>query len=210
LLPIAEGAFTIVVIPDTQRYTGKGTKLTPDSTDPVINSNLAAQVQWIRQHQIDQRIAFVSHVGDIVEKDREPEWAIAKAHLDDLRGLVPFSLTVGNHDMSTKGNAERYQSAFPASSFAAYPWYLGSYQHHRADQRVSANNVNSAQTFSAGGILFLHISLECNAPNDVLTWANALLLEHRTSRPSSPPTWTSASSKSRRQLKATFAMPRGA
>ncbi|MDP1592318.1 MAG: metallophosphoesterase [Prosthecobacter sp.] len=175
-------AFTIVIIPDTQSYTGKGCKATPQSTDPVTNANLEAQVKWIREHREDQNIVFISHVGDIVDKNNADQWAVAKQHLDQLRGIVPFSLTVGNHDMTSKGDAHLFQEHFPAASFAPYPWYLGSYTHTRSDQNVSANNVNSAQLFSAGGMDFIHLSLECNAPDDVLAWADSLLTKHASRR----------------------------
>ncbi|MEX2080384.1 MAG: serine/threonine protein phosphatase, partial [Dehalococcoidia bacterium] len=62
-------AFTIVIIPDTQTYLGKDCKATPGSTDPVTNPNLEAQVRWIRDHQAAQNIVFVTHVGDIVDKN---------------------------------------------------------------------------------------------------------------------------------------------
>ncbi len=175
-------AFTVVIIPDTQAYVGKGCKATPDSTDPVTNKNLEAQVKWIAAHRDDQNIVFVSHVGDIVDKDNGSEWAVAKQHLDTLRGVVPFSLTVGNHDMSSKGDAHLFQEHFPAASLKDYPWYLGSYTHTRPEQNVSANNVNSAQLFSAGGMDFIHLSLECNAPDDVLAWANELLTKNAARR----------------------------
>ena len=178
LPPLPAGAFTIVIIPDTQHYVGIGCKAPRTTKDPVTNSNLEAQVNWIREQRQDQNIVFVSHVGDIVDKDRPEEWAVAKGHLDRLRGVVPFGLTVGNHDMSSKGNAHLFQANFPAASFLEYPWYLGSYEHTRADQKVSANNANSAQRFSAGGMDFLHLNLECNAPDDVLAWANALIAKH--------------------------------
>lgn len=182
LPPLPADAFTIVVIPDTQAYWGKDCKLSPTSTDPVTNSNLEAQVDWIVRNRDAQNIVFVSHVGDIVEKDRVEEWAVARHHLDKLRGVVPFSLTVGNHDMSSKGDAHLFQQHFPAASFKAYPWFLGSYEHGREDQRVSANNVNSAQWFSAGGLDFIHLSLECNAPDDVLAWADGLLRQNKDRR----------------------------
>lgn len=182
LPPMPEKAFTIVIIPDTQAYSGKGCKATPNSTDPVTNANLEAQVKWIRDHKADQNIVFVSHVGDIVDKNNANEWAVAKQHLDTLRGVVPFSLTVGNHDMTTKGDAHLFQEHFPAASFKDYPWYLGSYTHDRKGQNISANNVNSAQLFSADGVDFIHLSLECNAPDDVLIWANELLAKNTTRR----------------------------
>lgn len=186
LPPLPADAFTLVVIPNTQHYAGLGTKISRNSgkyaDEPVRNVNLEAQVKWIIANQAAQNIVFVSHVGDIVEDDRVEEWTIAKSHLDQLRGVLPFSLTVGNHDMSTKGDAHLFQEAFPAASFKEYPWYLGSYAHDRPDQNISANNVNSAQLFSAGGVDFLHLSLECNAPDDVLVWADALLTQHQSRR----------------------------
>lgn len=182
-LPAMPGAaFTIVIIPDTQSYSGKGCKATPKSEEPVTNKNLEAQVRWIAAHRGDQNIAFVSHVGDIVDSNNAGQWAVAKHHLDTLRGVVPFSLTVGNHDMTSKGDAHLFQEQFPAASFKDYPWYLGSYTHDRKGQNVSANNVNSAQLFSAGGMDFIHLSLECNAPDDVLAWAGDLLTKNAARR----------------------------
>ncbi len=178
LPPLPEGAFTLVVIPDTQHYTGLGCKGELESDAPVANAHLAAQVEWILANREKENIVFVTHVGDIVEKNRLEEWAVAKQHLDRLRGVVPFSLTVGNHDMESDGDARLFQETFPAASFAKDPWYLGSYRHDRPDQQVSANNVNSAQRFTAGGMEFLHLSLECNAPDDVLTWAEDMIGKH--------------------------------
>lgn len=180
--PLPKEAFTIVVIPDTQHYIGKGTKITKDSTDPVTNHNLELQTRWIRDHKADQNIVFVSHVGDIVDYNVPEQWAVAKQHLDTLRGVVPFGLTVGNHDMTGKGDAHLFQQTFPASSFKSYPWYLGSFEHTHEDQAVSANNVNSAQVFSVGGMDFIHINLECNAPNDVLAWAGEVLEKNASRR----------------------------
>lgn len=172
------GAFTVVVIPDTQHYTGRGCKGSLASDAPVENPHLAAQVEWILSNAQKQNIVFATHVGDIVEDNRREEWAVAKQHLDRLRGVVPFGLTVGNHDMEPDGDARLFQEHFPASSFSDHPWYLGSYAHGRADQHVSANNVNSAQRFSAGGSDFLHINLECNAPDDVVAWADRVIREN--------------------------------
>lgn len=176
--PLPKGAFTIVVIPDTQHYLGKGCKATPDSTAAVTNPNLQAQVEWILANKASQNIVFATHVGDIVDRNVPEQWAVAKLHLDRLRGVLPFGLTVGNHDMKSSGDARLFQQHFPAASFAGEPWYLGSYQHDRAEQHISANNANSAQRFEAGGTKFLHLSLECNAPDDVLAWADGVLKQH--------------------------------
>src|SRR5690606_11533008 len=114
----------------------------------------------------EQNIVFVTHVGDIVDHNGPEQWGVAKQHLQKLFGKVPFSLTVGNHDMTSKGDARWFQKYFPALDFASYPWYLGSFEREglEGSPHVSINNVNSAQVFSAGGVDFIHLSLECNAP----------------------------------------------
>lgn len=178
LPPLPEGAFTLVVLPDTQEYTGKGSKATPDSEDPVENPNFSAQIDWILANKEKENIVFVTHVGDIVDRNTPDQWDTAKRILDRLRGVVPFSLTVGNHDIKGEGDASLFQEHFPASSFEKYPWYIGSFSHERADQSVSSNNVNSAQKFQAGGIDFLHLSLECSAPDEVLEWAGEILKKY--------------------------------
>jgi len=203
--PIPDSDFTIVVIPDTQHYLGPGTKIEANGGHPlaklagepyadphlawakaqtfpeneVINPYLERHIDWILENRETQRIAFVSHVGDIVEKDREVEWEVAATSFKRLLGIVPFGLTVGNHDMTSKGDAHLFQAVFPKSLFADQPWYLESYEHDRADEPfVSRNNVNSAQLFSAGGVDFIFVHLECNAPDDVLAWANRLIRSH--------------------------------
>lgn len=172
------GAFTIVVIPDTQGYRGRATKATPQSTDPLTNPVFQNHTRWITENLRAQNIVFVSHVGDIVDINNAEQWTLARECLDRLHGVVPYSLTVGNHDMTSKGDASLYQRFFPAERFRGFAWYGGSYVHDRPEPNVSANNVNSYQLFSAGGLDFIHLSLECNAPDDVLAWADGLLRQH--------------------------------
>ncbi len=169
------GAFTIVVIPDSQGYEGVATKRTPSSNAPLTNAVFQNHTRWIVENLRAQNIVFVSHVGDIVDINNDAQWRLARECLDRLHGVVPYGLSVGNHDMTSAGNAELFQKYFPAARFTAFPWYGGSYAHARPAQNVSANNVNSHQLFSAGGLDFLHLNLECNAPDDVLAWAGALL-----------------------------------
>jgi len=176
------GAFTLVVIPDTQGYRGRATKATPQSPEPLTNPVFQNHTRWIVENQRAQNIVFVSHVGDIVDINNAEQWTLARENLDRLHGVVPYSLTVGNHDMTSKGDASLYQRFFPAERFRSFPWYGGSYTHDRTDRNVSADNVNSFQLFSAGGLDFLHLSLECNAPDDVLAWADALLRRHANRR----------------------------
>ena len=214
LPPLPDGAFTVVVVPDTQHYLGPGTKLKRKASkadkfrgdaryasidglawadaeaaktpDEVTNPFLRRHVDWILERRDEQNIAFVTHVGDIVEIDRPEEWRVAAAELDRLRGRVPFGLVVGNHDMAKPGDARNFQAAFPAASFADEPWYVGCFgpddktgpRAAAADSHVSIDNVNSAQTVDVGGVRLLLVHLECNAPDDVLAWAGRQIDAH--------------------------------
>lgn len=172
------GAFTVVVIPDTQGYAGKATKRTPTSTDPLTNEVFQNHTRWITENLRTQNIVFVTHVGDIVDINRDDQWELARECLDRLHGVVPYSLTVGNHDMKSSGDSSLFQKYFPAERFRSFTWYGGSFEPARPSLELSGNNANSHQLFSAGGLDFIHLSLECNAPDDVLAWANALLTKH--------------------------------
>lgn len=176
------GAFTIVVIPDTQGYEGAGTKRTPQSTAPLTNAVFQNHTRWIAENLRAQNIVFVSHVGDIVDLNNPAQWTLARECLDRLHGVVPYALVVGNHDMTSKGDAALFQRFFPTGRFTAFPWYGGSYEHDRPERSVSRDNVNSYQLFSAGGLDFIHLALECNAPDDVLAWADTLLTRHAARR----------------------------
>ncbi|MFT5368445.1 MAG: hypothetical protein ACI8V2_003411 [Candidatus Latescibacterota bacterium] len=175
LPPAPEDAFSIVVIPDTQKYLGKGTKAQPESTDEVTNSVFAAYTQWVADHLETQRVVFVSHVGDIVDRDTPVQWAVARRQMDRLHGKIPYGISVGNHDLKSNGDSSLFQRYFPASRFLDFEWYGGSYQNPDPNSPVSGNNANSYQLFSAGEMDFVFLHLECNAPDDVLAWADGVL-----------------------------------
>lgn len=175
------GAFTVVVIPDTQGYDGNAAKRAPAATtNPVFDHH----TRWIVENLKAQNIVFVSHVGDIVDINNHTQWKLARGFLDRLHGAVPYGLCVGNHDMQefVDGDASLFQRYFGADRFQGFAWYGGCFEPDRPNQAVSGNNANSYQLFSAGGLDFIHLNLECNPPDDVLAWANALLEKHAARR----------------------------
>ncbi|MBM82048.1 MAG: serine/threonine protein phosphatase [Planctomycetaceae bacterium] len=155
---LPKGAFTFAVLPDTQAYVSEKTEAT-----------FSAEVDWILEHQKSQNIQFVSHVGDIVgDYNSEAQWVIARRHMIKLKGRVPFAFSVGNHDMLSSGDSALFQKTFPAEEFAAFDWYAGQIK----------NNANSYQLFSVDQYKFVWLHLECNAPDNVLEWANGVLTKH--------------------------------
>ena len=177
LPPAPEDSFSIVVIPDTQAYRTNSTR-DGQGAAGIDNAIFTAHTRWIADHLDDQRIVFVSHVGDIVDRNEPGQWAVARACMDRLHGRVPYGISVGNHDMTAGGDSSLFQQYFPASRFEAFPWYGGTFAGHGGQPKISGNNANSCQLFSAGGMDFVFLHLECNAPDDVLQWADSMLTRH--------------------------------
>ena len=163
-LALGAEPFSVVVLPDTQKYTDKW----PDT--------YVGQTQWIRDNVEKENIKFVVHLGDIVDhhNDREKEWQVAdRAHkvLDDV---VPYSVLPGNHDLEYKDKvysreAKFYNKYFGPDRFADCPWYLG----HWGEM-----NENNVCAFEAGGMKFLVISLEYAPRDEVLAWAVQVASAH--------------------------------
>lgn len=182
LSPAPEGSFSVVVIPDTQAYKGRGTKAEPDSEAAVTNAVFDAYTKWIAENIERQQIVFVSHVGDIVDKNVPDQWEVARRAMDRLHGRVPYGISVGNHDMASNGDSSLFQRYFPESRFKNFAWYGACFKNEGDDQSISGNNANSFQLFSAEGLDFVFLHLECNAPDNVLAWVDRLLERHRDRR----------------------------
>lgn len=175
LLPAPDGSFSIVVIPDTQHYRGRGTKGAGEGAGPLSNKVFDGWTDWIAANLDRQRIVFVSHVGDIVDINNRAQWALARRCMDKLHGRVPYGISVGNHDMTGAGDSSLFQEFFPKSRFAAFQWYGGCYEKPFDKAAISGNNANSVQLFEAGGMKFVALHLECNTPDDGLQWADSIL-----------------------------------
>lgn len=176
----SEGTFTIAVIPDTQRYSGPGSKR-DDESGEARNPAFESRARWLAENREAQRIVFVSHAGDIVDRNIPQQWRVAREMMDLLHGQIPYGIAVGNHDLNGRtGDSSLFQQTFGAERYHEMPWYGGSYPGWPKDApKVSGNNANSCQLFTAEGIDFVVVHVECNAPDDVLAWVGATLEKHR-------------------------------
>ncbi|QDT05037.1 Calcineurin-like phosphoesterase [Rubripirellula lacrimiformis] len=172
------GSFTIAVIPDTQSYV-KQTSASDSDGDAVLRNPIFETItDWIATNRQQQNIVFVSHVGDIVDKNVPEQWNVARQCMDRIHGVIPYGVTVGNHDMVTAGDSSLFQKYFPESRFKDFDWYGGSFHPDRPDPAISGNNANSYQKIRTPHLNLLHLNLECNAPDDVLAWANKTIASH--------------------------------
>ncbi|MDS0300115.1 DNRLRE domain-containing protein [Halogeometricum sp. S1BR25-6] len=165
----SEESWSIVALPDTQFYAEDTSEYPAEMT------------QWIADNRESENIAFVSHVGDVVENASEiEEWEHMDGAMSTLDGVVPYSTVPGNHDWETVGKR--------SSSVDNYVRYFGPSRHEGRDYFGGAgpgdNELNSYQLFSAGGYDFLHLALEWEPRGDVddpstpLGWAQEVLEEY--------------------------------
>ncbi|MBM3855772.1 MAG: metallophosphoesterase, partial [Verrucomicrobia bacterium] len=146
VLPVdpARGEFTVVLLPDTQRYA----KHTP--------AMFLSQTRWIRENVAALAIRFVIHLGDIVDDNTDAEWRVADEAMGLLDGVVPYTVLPGNHDFEKSEDGRRvklapkYNAVFPPLRFRHQPGYGG----HRG-----VTNENNYSFFSAGGRNFLVLAL---------------------------------------------------
>ncbi|MFC3040717.1 metallophosphoesterase [Virgibacillus xinjiangensis] len=161
----SSSAFKIAILPDTQNLA---------MNHPDI---FRSQTQWIADNREEQNIKFVTHVGDIVNNNNNPQWEVASDAMRTLDGVVPYTVLPGNHDMGTNGSANTrdttlYNTNFPVSDFSENETFGGVYP---AEPDKYDNNYH---TFHAGGTDWLVLSLEFGPRDPVLDWANEVVSSH--------------------------------
>jgi hypothetical protein len=156
--------FTIALIPDTQKYTEKA----------ELNEIFDAQARYLADHFVTKNIVFASHLGDIVEHgDLEAEWIVADQAMQNMDGIVPYGIVIGNHDFQDEWENPQlgsplFNKYFPESRFNAYAWWGG----------FSPDSLSSYQVFPTplGEFLYLHLTVD--APPPTVQWAQQILNEH--------------------------------
>ena len=164
---------TVVQLPDTQYYTISNT----------LFPHFVAQTRWILNHRASRGIAFVTHVGDVVESGAQgparnvAQWDRAERALSlldgDLQtqkdGVVPYGVCIGNHDydvLNVQTSATRFLDYFGPWRYTGRSWYLG----------ASANGLNHAQLFFVGGVPYLHLAIQWRVPDAAISWAQSQLV----------------------------------
>ena len=162
-------SFTIVVLPDTQKYVLNGAY-------PQI---FTSQTQWIVDNAVSENIVFMTHEGDIVETwNSTTEWGYANDSISLLDGVVPYGLAVGNHDKYENPADPMYDTVstyfnqtFPYTRYESEPWYGG---HYPAAPDPNGNS-NNYQIFSAGGADYIVLHLEDYPTYETVAWADGVL-----------------------------------
>jgi hypothetical protein len=164
-LPLADGAWTLAVLPDTQVYS------------EFYPQHFTTQTQWIADHAASHDIKYVLHEGDVTEHNSTLEWDRSLTSMNVLNGVVPYAISPGNHDYGPNGFSANRNSSFndpayfgPDSFYANQPSVGGFFETGKTD--------NSYHTFNAGGQDWLALALEWAPRDDVVAWANQVVADH--------------------------------
>ncbi|MDP0492167.1 MAG: metallophosphoesterase [Verrucomicrobiota bacterium JB023] len=156
---IAEGAWTIAVLPDTQIYS---------QNRPGVFS---AQTAWLRDNADRYNIRTVLHLGDIVNVNSLPEWKAARESMAILDDHIPYAFVPGNHDYGPSGNASTRDTLmndhFLFEDFSTRPNFGGAMVEGMMD--------NTYHYFQAGGYDWIVICLEWGPRNETIEWANNIM-----------------------------------
>lgn len=155
--------FSIIALPDTQKYTLYHPEIYLDQT------------RWIAENAEEMNLLCVVHEGDITDENSVKEWRVADEAMSMLDGVAPYCMVVGNHDTGEGGRAEDrstqlFNKYFPVSRFEQEPWFGGHYE---------GGTENAYYLFEAGDMRFLVVCLEFGPRDEVLDWANRVVAEHK-------------------------------
>jgi hypothetical protein len=154
--------WTFAVLPDTQ------------TSYSFVPPFFEVETRWLAENAAAERIAFVLHEGDIVNTPKEKtEWAMARASMGWLDGIVPYVLAVGNHDLDVNGPEPRatlINQYFLYEDFSRAPTFGGAFE--------SGHLENTFSLLPGGGRTWLVLSLEFSPRPAVIAWADQVLSAH--------------------------------
>jgi 3',5'-cyclic AMP phosphodiesterase CpdA len=162
----------------------------PDTQQEVLSSSdprFADRTEWLVDERRSLNLAYVTHVGDIVNWDTpdHAQYKIAAAGLKKLNDAgIPYSVVPGNHDTAAVcpgGSAcdppKSPQLIRDTSSYNAYldqgtADLRGRFEAYKVD--------NTYSTFSAGQRNWLVLNLEIYPRVAVVNWAKNVVASHPT------------------------------
>jgi hypothetical protein len=167
-VPLAGAPYTVVALPDTQFYA---------AFYPEI---FEAQTRWILGERALGNLAFVVHEGDLVDSDNDGQWSVAARSMGLLDGVVPYTISTGNHDYDYNGNgwtvsrSTLIDSYFPVWKYAQLPWFKGTFDPAHIENNYALIDL------PGGGGQWLVVSLEFGPRDEVLAWADQTVKQYPT------------------------------
>ncbi|MBQ7924372.1 MAG: metallophosphoesterase [Clostridia bacterium] len=155
----------------------------PDTQGLVVWNQMRffKTVDWIRNNKEELNIAYVMHMGDIIDNAKSDEgqaaqWSTASTYMSMLDGVVPYSFILGNHDyddhyswIDDRGTTD-FNTYFPYSKYSAREDFGGAMEEGKMD--------NVYYTFTVNDVQYLLLALEYAPRSETLQWANQIIGSH--------------------------------
>lgn len=145
--------------------------------DPILARN-AVRVEPVLKIEIPRAIEgyrIISEAGLPFavapgNHDYDAAWSVSGYPPNRDKKFREMERTVEDMGILHVGGLDNFRSAFGENTdfFRDKPWYVASHN----------GGANSAQRFSAGGYHFLHIALEMQAGDEVISWVESVLAAH--------------------------------
>lgn len=166
--------FSIAVIPDTQ-----------NEVVSAKDQRFSNRATWLAANKSAHDLRFALQVGDLVNwgSVAPAQFAKVSKEIRPLEAAMPWAGAVGNHDTAavcrggsacpgasarvTVRDTKAYNAAFPPARF---PRLGGTFEPGKID--------NSYQTFDAGGVHWLVLSMELWPRRTAVQWARSVVSAH--------------------------------
>lgn len=168
--------FTFAAIPDSQ-----GEVVRADDTRTRDRS------VWLVENQKRLNLAFVVHVGDIVEDDSpgHEQYERARRGLAPLRAAgIPYRLVVGKHDTAAtcseaSGTCSSPEAGRQLRDTSVFNSYFPDEDSSTPEGQFEEGKVdNSYAIYEAGGLEWMVLTLESWPRREVVRWANRAISAH--------------------------------
>ncbi|TWT84325.1 Arylsulfatase [Planctomycetes bacterium CA13] len=165
LPPLKDGAWTAVIIPDTQTYTTlrKGREENVQILDQMF--------QWMATNKKTRNIQVAVHVGDMTSKNEPKEWEKIRGSYRNIDGVVPYVVCVGNHDEKPINRTAHLDEYFKiADNPLNEEFFVASFEEDNLE--------NAYYVMEQNGQKLLFMALEFLPRDKVVAWADAIIKKH--------------------------------
>lgn len=183
---VADTAFTIAVLPDTQRDIHQDDQVESAVGIDRFNNRLT----YLRDHKAEFNLQLVMQVGDLQDWDTPLHMQYERASaglktLDDAH--IPYVLCIGNHDTAAvaPGGSAFDPAVLPGYSAIEYVRKTETWNHYYPPARFPgmvtyepAKTDNAYRTFTLGKLKFLIINYEIWPRLGVIDWMINVVASH--------------------------------
>ncbi len=122
---------------------------------------------WILNNIESQKIKFCVGLGDLTENNAKEEYDLVNAQYERLIGKLPFSIIRGNHDREVGAASVVFNQNVTLEKYASQ--ISGSYD---------STMLNTYKIQQIGNEKYLFLNLDYVLKDEVLDWANGVILEN--------------------------------